>query len=150
MFTIIATIRTTSGKENTVLESVSAKIIKHLIPVKSLLYTEEIRGYIFIEGEVNDIEAGIKGIPHARGLINKPVPIEQLEKFLIPEKMEIKVELGDVVEIIGGPFKGEKGKTTRVDETKNEITVEFLEAAIPIPVTISMNSIRMYEKKRKE
>ncbi len=147
---MIATIRTTSGRENTVLESVSAKIAKNAVPVKSLLYTEEIRGYIFIEGEINDIEAGIKGIPHVRGLINKPVQVEQLEKFLIPEKMEIKVELGDVVEIIGGPFKGEKGKVTRVDETKEEITVEFLEAAIPIPVTISMNSVRMYEKKRKE
>ena len=147
---MIATIRTTSGRENTVLESVSTKIAKSTIPVKSLLYTEEIRGYIFIEGEINDIEAGIKGIPHVRGLINKPVPVEQLERFLIPEKMEIKAELGDIVEIIGGPFKGEKGKITRVDETKNELTVEFLEAAIPIPVTISMNSIRMYEKKRKE
>ena len=147
---MIATIRTTSGRENTVLESVSTKIAKSTIPVKSLLYTEEIRGDIFIEGEINDIEAGIKGIPHVRGLINKPVPVEQLERFLIPEKMEIKAELGDIVEIIGGPFKGEKGKITRVDETKNELTVEFLEAAIPIPVTISMNSIRMYEKKRKE
>mgnify|MGYP001577285415 FL=1 len=147
---MIATIRTTSGRENTVLESVSTKISKSTIPVKSLLYTEEIRGYIFIEGEINDIEAGIKGIPHVRGLINKAVPVEQLERFLIPEKMEIKLELGDIVEIIGGPFKGEKGKITRVDETKEEITVEFLEAAIPIPVTISMNSVRMYEKKRKE
>ena len=146
---MIATIRTTSGRENTVLESVSSKITKSAIPVKSLVYTEEIRGYIFIEGDINDIEAGIKSIPHVRGLINKAVPIEQLERFLIPEKMEIKVELGDIVEIIGGPFKGEKGKITRVDETKNEITVEFLEAAIPIPVTISMNSIRMYEKKKK-
>src|SRR3989338_1231502 len=147
---MIATIRTTSGRENTVLESVSSKITKGAIPVKSLLYTEEIRGYIFIEGDINDIEAGIKSIPHVRGLINKAVPIEQLERFLIPEKMEIKVELGDIVEIIGGPFKGEKGKITRVDDTKEEITVEFLEAAIPIPVTISMNSIRMYEKKKKK
>ncbi len=146
---MIATIRTTSGRENTVMESVSSKIAKAGIPVKSLLYTEEIRGYIFIEGDINDIEAGIKGIPHVRGLINKTVPVEQLERFLIPEKMEIKVELGDIVEIIGGPFKGEKGKITRVDDTKEEITVEFLEAAIPIPVTISVNSIRMYEKKKK-
>ena len=147
---MIATIRTTSGRENTVLESISGKISKTAVPVKSLLYVEEIRGYIFIEGDINDIEAGIKGIPHVRGLINKPVPVKQLERFLIPEKMEIKTELGDIIEIIGGPFKGEKGKITRVDETKNELTVEFLEAAIPIPVTISMNSVRMYEKRRKE
>ena len=147
---MIATIRTTSGRENSVMESVSIKVTKNGIPIKSLVYTEEIRGYIFIEGDVNDIEAAIKSMPHVRGLINKPVPVVQLERFLIPEKMEIKTEIGDIVEIIGGPFKGEKGKITRVDDTKEEITVEFLEASIPIPVTISVNSIRMYEKKKKK
>ena len=147
---MIATIRTTSGRENTVLESVSSKVTKNVVPVKSMLYTEEIRGYIFIEGEIDEIEAVTKGVPHVRGLITKPVPLGQLERFLVPEKPEIKLGLGDIVEIIGGPFKNEKGRITRIDETKNELTVEFLEAAIPIPVTISMNSIRIYEKKRKE
>ncbi len=145
---MIATIRTTSGREHSVLETVSAKISRNAIPVKSLLYTEEIRGYIFIEGEINDIEVATKGIPHVRGLISKPVPVIQLERFMIPEKMEMEVRLGDIVEIIGSPFKGERGKVTRIDDTKNEVTVEFLEAAIPIPVTISMNSIRIYEKKK--
>ena len=145
---MIATIRTTTGRENIVIESITSKVKGHAIPIKSVFHPEDLRGYIFIEGEVNDIEAGIKGIPHVRGLINKDVPMEQLERFLIVAKQEIKLEIGDVVEIIGGPFKGEKGKITRVDETKNEITVEFLEAAIPIPVTISVNTVRMHEKKR--
>ncbi len=145
---MIATVRTTTGRENIVIESVATKIKGRAIPIKSIFHPEELRGYIFIEGEVNDIEAGIKGIPHVRGLINKDVPIEQLERFLIVSKQEIKFEAGDIVEIIGGPFKGEKGKITRVDDTKNEITVEFLEAAIPIPVTISVNSVRIHEKKK--
>ena len=145
---MIATIRTTTGRENIVIESITSKVKGHAIPVKSVFHPEDLRGYIFIEGEVNDIEASIKGIPHVRGLINKDVPIEQLERFLIPATQEIKLEIGDIVEIIGGPFKGEKGKITRVDETKNEITVEFLEAAIPIPVTISVNTVRMHEKNR--
>ncbi len=147
---MIATIRTTTGRENIVLESIAARVKKHNILIKSLLHPEDLRGYIFIEGESEDIEAAIKGIPHIRGLINKNVPVEQLEKFIIAEKREIKFEVGDIVEIVGGPFKGENGKITRVDETKNEVTVEFLEAAIPIPVTISINSVRMYEKKKKE
>lgn len=145
---MIATIRTTTGRENIVIESITSKVKGHAIPVKSVFHPEDLRGYIFIEGEVNDVEASIKGIPHVRGLINKDVPIEQLERFLILAKQEIKLEIGDIIEIVGGPFKGEKGKITRVDETKNEITVEFLEAAIPIPVTISVNTVRMHEKKR--
>ena len=147
---MIVTIRTTTGRENIVIESIMSRVKSHKIPVKSIIYPEEIKGYIFVEGEINDIEASVKGIPHVRGIINKNVPMQQLEKFMIAEKSEIKLETGDVVEIIGGPFKGEKGKITRMDETKNEITVEFLEAAIPIPVTISINSVRIHEKKRKE
>ena len=147
---MIATIRTTTGRENVVIESIIARIKTRKLPIGSLFHPEEFRGYVFIEGEINDIEATIKGIPHIRGLINKDAPMSDLERFLIPEKREIKVESGDIVEIIGGPFKGEKAKITRVDETKSEITVEFLEAAIPIPVTISINSVRIHEKKKKE
>jgi transcriptional antiterminator NusG len=147
---MIATVRTTTGRENIVLESIAMRVKKHNIPIKSLLHPEDLRGYIFVEGESEDIETAIRGIPHVRGLINKDVPMDQIEKFIIAEKREIKFEVGDIVEIVGGPFKGENGKITRVDETKNEVTVEFLEAAIPIPVTISMNSVRMYEKKKKE
>ncbi|HEC92604.1 MAG TPA: hypothetical protein ENI51_06410, partial [Candidatus Atribacteria bacterium] len=54
------------------------------------------------------------------------------------------------VEIVVGPFKGERGKVTRVDEQKSELTLELLDAAIPIPVTLSMNSLRISEKKKKE
>ncbi|MBI4018347.1 MAG: transcription elongation factor Spt5 [Candidatus Aenigmarchaeota archaeon] len=147
---MIVTVRTTTGRENIVLEAIAARIKKQGISIKSLLHPEEFRGYIFIEGESQEIEAATKGIPHVRGVINKPVSLEQLEKFIIAEKREIKFEVGDVVEIVGDPFRGEKGKITRVDETKGELTVEFLEAAIPIPVTISVNSVRMYEKKKKE
>lgn len=145
---MIATIRTTTGRENVVIDSIQSRVKNTQIPIKSVFHPEDLRGYIFVEGDVNDIEACIKGIPHIRGLINKDVNLDQLERFLVATKEEIKLETGDVVEIIGGPFKGEKGKITRVDDTKNEITVEFLEAAIPIPVTISVNTVRLYEKKK--
>ena len=143
---MLATIRITTGRENVVIESLTSRIKNANLPIKSIIHPEELRGYIFIEGESEDIEAAIKNVPHIRGLINKPVPLNQVERFLVPEKNEIKFEIGDVIEIVSAQFKGEKGKITRVDDTKNMITVEFLEAAIPIPVTIPMNSVRMDKK----
>ncbi len=145
---MILTIRTTTGRENVVIDSLQSRVKNNAIPVKSIFHPEDLRGYIFIEGEANDIETCVKGVPHVRGLINKDVNVQQLERFLIATKEEIKLDTGDIVEIIGGPFKGEKGKITRVDETKKEITVEFMEAAIPIPVTVSVNTVRLYEKKK--
>ncbi|MBI5347197.1 MAG: transcription elongation factor Spt5 [Candidatus Aenigmarchaeota archaeon] len=147
---MILPVRTTTGRENVVIESIISKVKSKRIPVKSVFHPEELRGYIFIEGESGDIDAAIKNIPHVRGAISKDVPMKELERFLVPEKSEIKVDINDIVEIIGGPFKGEKAKVTRLDETKKEITVELLEAAIPIPVTISVNTIRIHEKARAE
>lgn len=145
---MIATIRTTTGRENVVMDSLVTRISSQHIPIKTLFHLEELRGYIFIEGEPEDIETAVKSIPHVRGFINKNADISQIERFLVPEKSEVKFEIGDIVEIIGSPFKGEKAKISRVDEQKGEITVEFLEAAIPIPVTISINSVRIHEKKK--
>ncbi len=147
---MIATIRTTTGRENVVIDSLISRINSQKIPIKSLCHPEDLRGYIFIEGESEDIEASIKSIPHVRGFINKNVDIPQIERFLVAAKSEVKLEIGDVVEIIGSPFKGEMAKISRIDEQKGELTVEFMEAAIPIPVTISVNSVRLHEKKKQQ
>lgn len=87
---------------------------------------------------------------HTKGLIEKPVKITDIQHFMETKKTEIKVDSGDVVEIIGGPFKGEKGKIKRVDSTKNEVTIELLEASIPIPVTIATEFIKILEKGKAE
>ncbi|MBI4896228.1 MAG: transcription elongation factor Spt5 [Candidatus Aenigmarchaeota archaeon] len=145
---MLATIRTTTGRENIVMKSLEQRIHNASLPIKCLFRAEDLRGYVFIEGDANDIEETIKGIPHIRGFINHDIPLTQLEAFLVPEKSEVKLEIKDIVEIISSPFKGEKARITRIDETKNEITVEFLEAAIPIPVTISANAVRLHEKKK--
>ncbi len=147
---IIVAARTTTGRENAVIEAFDNVVRSEKIAIKAVFHPEELKGYIFIEGRFSDIEEAIKNVPHVRGLVNKDVDMKELERFLISEKSEIKVEVGDIVEIIGGPFKGENARITRVDEGKNEIIVELLEAAIPIPVTISINSVRIHEKAKKE
>lgn len=144
---MIVTVRTTVGRENVVVEALTAKIAKNKIPIKAIFLTDDLRGYLFIEGEPDDVDELIKNVQHIRGIVANNVSLDELEKFLVPEKQEIHLEIGDVVEIIGSPFKGEKAKITRVDEVKNEITVELLEVAIPIPVTIPTVSVRLHKKK---
>lgn len=148
---MILTIRTTSGRENAVIDSLASRIKARSLAIKSLVQTEELRGYVFIEAEDTDqIQEAIRGVPHIRGIIGKEVSIDEIDRFMVPEKQVIKVEIGDVVEIISGPFKGEKAKVTRFDEIKSEVTVELLEAAIPIPVTIPVATTRIHEKAKRE
>ena len=142
---MIRTVRTTVGRENAVIETLVSKVKSKKLDVKVIFHPGELKGYIFIEGDSEAINEAIKAVPHVKGIIKKEVKMDDLIKFLEVKKIEIKVNRGDVVEVTGGPFKNEKGKVTRVDEAKEEITIELLEAAIPIPITIPIESARVIE-----
>ncbi|MEM5794377.1 MAG: transcription elongation factor Spt5 [Candidatus Aenigmatarchaeota archaeon] len=143
---MIYTVKTVVGRENIVMEAIASKARTQNLNIQSLVHPEEIKGYVFVEGDIKDIEKAVQAIPHVRGLIKAPVEIKEIQKFLEPRTVEIELNQGDIVEIIGGPFKGEKGKVTRYDKTKREVTIELLEVAVPIPVTVSVEFVKMIEK----
>ena len=64
-----------------------------------MLHPEEIKGYVFVEGDVKDVEKALAMIPHIRGLIKKPVDLEQIRRFLLPKTVEVKLDMGDIVEV---------------------------------------------------
>ncbi|MEM5793327.1 MAG: transcription elongation factor Spt5 [Candidatus Aenigmatarchaeota archaeon] len=143
---MIYTVKTIIGRENVVLEAIGAKAKNQNLDIKALVHPEEIRGYIFVEGEMKDIEAAIKDIPHARGIIRNPVSIDEIKRFLQPKKVVVEVGEGDIVEVIGGPFKGEKGKVKKFDKSKGEVTIELIEVTIPIPVTVNAGLVKVIKK----
>jgi transcriptional antiterminator NusG len=143
---MIYAVKTVVGREDVVLDSIAAKAKLQGKNILALIHPEEIKGYIFVEGELKDIEEIIKVVPHVRGLIRKPVEIKEIERFLEPKKVEIEIEVGYTIEVIGGPFKGVKGKVTRYDKIKREVTIEPLEVAVPIPITISADFVKILEK----
>jgi transcriptional antiterminator NusG len=143
---MIYTVKTVVGRENIVIDSLASKAKTQTLDIKALVHPEEIKGYVFVEGDIKDIEKVVQMVPHVRGLIKSPVEISQLQRFLQPKTVEISLDKGDIVEVIGGPFKGEKGKVTRYDKVKREVTIELLEVTVPIPVTVSVEFIKLLEK----
>ncbi len=144
---MIYAVKTTAGREGAVATALANRVQKLGMDVKAIFHPSELKGYIFVEvGEGVAIENLIRGIPHVKGIIRRPVKIEEIKHFLEAKPVEIKISRGDIVEITGGPFKGERGKVVRVDESKEEVTVEFLDVAIPIPTTISIDNVRLVEK----
>ena len=121
---MIYAVKTIIGRENVVLDGIANKSKIAGLNIKALVHPEEIRGYIFVEGDLKDIEDAVKEISHARGIIRNPVSVDEIKRFLQPKKIVIEINDGDIVEVIGGPFKGEKGKVKRYDEGKSEITIE--------------------------
>ncbi len=148
---MIYAIKTTVGRESAVVSAITNRVKKTGSDIKAILYPVELKGYIFVEiGESVRVEDLIKGVPYIKGYIHTPVSVDDIKRFLEAKPQGIKISRGDVVEITGGPFKGEKGKVIRVDETKGEVTVEFLDVAVPIPTTISVDNVRIVEKAEKE
>lgn len=146
---MLYTIKTVVGRESIVAELVAAKAKSAGLKVNALVHPEEIKGYVFVEGLIDDIEKGIQGIPHVRGLIKTPVSIDEIKRFLTPKEVEIELNTGDLVEVIGGPFKGEKGKVVRYNKIKRECTIELVEVTVPIPITVSVDLVKILEKVKK-
>ncbi len=148
---MIYTIRTTTGREDIVVDLLESRLkAEQGHDIKCVFHPAEIKGYVFVEGSLAGIHKAMAGLMHAKGLMEKPVNIDEIKHFLEVKKTRIKIDIGDVVEIIGGPFKGERGKIKRIDSVKDEVTIELLEAAIPIPVTIATEFIKVVKKAHPE
>jgi transcriptional antiterminator NusG len=144
----IYTIRTTSGREHIVIDMINNRVRSDSLNVKSISHPGELKGYVFIEGTEGEVRKAVQGVMHIKGLIEKPVQLAEIQQFFETKKTKITVGDGDIVEIVGGPFKGEKGRIQRIDKVKDEVTVELLEASIPIPVTISVELLKLIKREK--
>ncbi len=139
---MILTVRTTRGREKTAINAMRSKIKSSNLDINAVFHPDDLRGYVFIEGTEDDIRELSSDLRNINGVIDEEVDIEEIDKYLDEEQEDIKLEVGDTVEVIGGPFKGEEAKINRVDETNREVTIELLEAAVPIPTTVDADMVR--------
>ncbi len=142
----VFTVKTTLGRENVAMDFLAARVKVQNIGVKAMMHPPELKGYIFVEGEVEEVRKAIQGVPHIRGLINRPVELSKIQQFLQPKVVIVDLNIGDIVEILTSPFKGDKARVARVDKTKGEVTLELLEAGVPIPVKVKMEFVKVIEK----
>ncbi len=144
-------VRTTAGKEKQVAERIYLNVKRTQEPIKAILHPEGIKGYIFIEADNRDavIQAAY-GIKNAKGVIQQEISIDKIEHLLTPAPKVINVHEGDIVELISTPFKSEKARVKRVNPAKEEVVVELLEAAVPIPMRVSIENIRVIKSVKEE
>ncbi len=140
-------IKTFRGYEREVADSLAAKALEKPGAIFSLMVPSAMRGYVFAEGMsfegINDMLVGIR---KARGLVKGETSLKEIEPLLEPKVTVEGFVEGAIVELISGPFKGEKARVKKIDAEKEHITVELIEAVVPIPVTIRGDHVRMVEK----
>ncbi|MFQ6084732.1 MAG: transcription elongation factor Spt5 [Candidatus Bathyarchaeia archaeon] len=143
----IYAVRTTVGQEKNILNLITSKVLSENIPVKAILAPEILRGYIFVEAEApHHVLQAISGIRHVRSMIPGPVQIAEIESYIVTEPMIKKLDVGDIVEVVAGPFKGEQAKVTRIDKVKEDVTIELLGVSYSLPLTVNADYVRPIEK----
>ena len=145
--TQIYALRTTANREQQVLDFVTSNAKKKKLEVYSVIMPHGMRGYVFVEaGSRADAEQAAFNIPYARGILPNLVDYKEIEHMLEQVKKEVNIKKNDIVEIISGPFKREKAKVTRLDKAKEDVVVELLEAAVPIPMTLKMDAVKVIRR----
>ena len=143
----IYALRTTANREDQVMDFVFSKATKKNIDIYSIIRPHGMRGYIFIEAKDKQAaEQSAFGVPYARGILAKKIDYTEIEHMLEQVKREISIKQNDIVEIISGPFRREQAKVTRIDKTKEEVVVELLEAAVPIPITVKIDAVKVIRR----
>ncbi len=143
----IFALKTTANREDQVLEFISGNVQKKKMNVYAVIRPHGLRGYIFLEAENRqEAEDSIKGVPYSRGLLRKLVSYDDIKHMLEQGIQELNIQKGDIVEIISGSFKRDKAKITRIDMQKEEVVVEILEAAVPIPITVKIDAVRVIRR----
>ncbi|MCK4589639.1 MAG: transcription elongation factor Spt5 [Nanoarchaeota archaeon] len=145
-------LRTTANREDQVFDFIISKLKKETtINVYSVIRAHGMRGYIFVEAETRqDAENAAARIPYARGILPHEIDYREIEHMLEQVKVELNIRKSDIIELISGPFKREQAKVIRIDKTKEEVVVELLEAAVPIPITVKMDAVKVIRRESDE
>ena len=152
----IMILKTQMDQEKSVVQDLyaKAKADQKVKDIYAILSPQGLRGYVFVEGmNTERVREKVRDIKKARSFVESDDPgkqttIDDISAYLTPVSAVIGIVEGDIVELVNGPFKGEKARVQQIDQSKEEITVELIEAMVPIPVTVKGDSVRVIEKEK--
>lgn len=150
---MIFVVKVTTNKEDQASDLIAEKAKKKQLAIYTIIHPHGLKGYILVEAlDHETIEEASFNLPYVKSIIPKVVSYPEIKNLLEYTPETIKIEKDDIVEIIAEPFKNEKAKVIRVDKIKDEVVVELLAAAVPIPVTVKLDNVRVIrrEKENKE
>ena len=110
-----------------------------------------LRGYILLEAEDREsAEESIFNLPYIKGLVGQTITYDEIKNMIEPSVQDITIKEGDIVEMIGQSFKGEKAKILRVDKQKEEVVVSLLGALVQFPVTVKIDNVKVIRREEGE
>jgi len=148
---MIFIIKVITNKEERAIEMIFERAEKKNLNVFSVSRPHGLRGYILLEAEDREsAEEAVFNLPYIKGIIGKTISYEEIKTMVEPSVISVSIKEGDIVEMIGSTFKGEKAKVLRVDKQKEEVVVSLLGAAVSFPVTVKIDNVKVIRREEDE
>ena len=162
-------VKTAIGSEKRVADEMQARLmgsgsLSAILPnIYGILHPTGMRGYVMVESSaLHHVEkligrSGGRDPKARRGLNQTPLknaktvlpgeaPLKDILPYLEPKAVTSGIEVGCIVEIVTGAFKGEKARVTSVVENKEEVSMELYEQPIPMTLKMRGDHVRVVER----
>lgn len=140
-------VKTKKGMEKKVVDMI---IERDTDEIHSALSPDKMNSYIIVEAEnMGILERIIDEVPHAQKVLQGQMKMAEIEGFLEPTSDVENVTKGDIVEVIEGPYAGEKAKVETVEQSSEGVTVTMVDAAVPIPVSLPGGHVKRIESEER-
>lgn len=137
-------VKTTASQEQTCANMIMSREVDD---IHAALVPERITSYIIVEADTEGaIDRALEEVPHAKKVLQGQTSIREVEQFLEATSDVEEVDVDNIVRLTSGPFQGETAKVTEIDDANEKVTVELLEASVPIPVEIRGDKVKVLER----
>ena len=135
-------VRVTGGQEENVAKVVKQRVEANNMPIYSIIIPPATKGILIVEADnAATVLEAFSGIKYFKRLVYGTIPEAQVMN-MIKAKVEEEFNVGDVVEVISGPFRDMKARILRIDKDKKEAVIEFLDRSVTLPITVSTDMLR--------
>src|SRR3989442_1913795 len=99
----------------------ASRIQPKKLPIVAILAPEVIKGYIFV-GAMGPhfVDEAIAGTRHARSRTKGVVSLAAIERFIVTKPLIEELSVGNLLEVVVGPFIGLSSGSSHVDEVQQE------------------------------
>ena len=140
-------IRTTAGQELNVALLIENRAKYTDLDIRSIIVSPSVKGYVILEtGGLHVVYEAVRDIKHVKVRVPVRIPVDDIERILVPKPVIEGLKEGDIVEIVGGPFRGMKAKIVRVEVAKNEVVLNILESAYPLQITVPGDYVKLVRR----
>ncbi|MAH42624.1 transcription elongation factor Spt5 [archaeon] len=152
-------IKTKIGSEPKVIEDMKARLmdfgsLKEIQnTIHNIYHKEHMRGYIVLEADnlfvVEQLigkNANIMNTTHIKGIktIIGELAYEDAQQYIQDKSPFEGIDIGCIVEITKGAFKGEQAVVVSMSEKKEEIKVQLRDGLIPLDINLNPKHIRIF------